>query len=100
VGGDGLRVQLEVGDGIGPYLGSCVEEDLERLTARVLGEKGGTLGDAEPVLADGAESEDGLGRQADEDIGDEALVEVKIVFSAHLIDRASLLMKLIPRFPY
>jgi len=47
----------------------CVEDNVGRLEARVLGAKAGVGGDAAPRRADGAGAEDGFGRQAEEDVG-------------------------------
>jgi hypothetical protein len=83
--GDGIQGQHLPADAV-CYGGgrSGVQEHLERPAARVLGEEGRAFGDAEPLLADGAVAEDGFGRQADEDLLHETLVEMKVV--AHLLD--------------
>jgi hypothetical protein len=60
------------------YHCSGVEKDLKRAKAGVRGEEGQTCGDAEPDLAYNVILEDGLCRQADEDLGDEALIEMNI----------------------
>jgi hypothetical protein len=53
-----------------------VQDDLGRPAARVGGEEARVAGDAVPRLADGAEAEDGLGRQADEDLRVDVLGEI------------------------
>ena len=67
------------------YRRSGVEDDIERAKVGVCGEEGRACRDAEPVLADGAEPDDGFGRQAEEDLGGETLVEMNV--DAHLLDQ-------------